>query len=87
MSEFGKVEFRSRHKVKRGFLLRETSTGVVFEKIAWNGTDVVAEFENARIQQVTILEKCLTESRKYLGDKNIPIHVDLNPCNAAINQI
>ena len=86
MSGFGKVEFRSRHDVKEGILLRETSTGVVLEKITSNGTDVIAEFEGAQIQVATFLEICLTESRKYLGDKNTPIHVDLNPWNAAINQ-
>lgn len=87
-NEFGKVVFCSRQEVKEGVLLRETSTGVVLENITSNnGTDVVAEFDGARIQLATFLEMCLTESRKYLGDKNTPIHVDLNPWNAAINQV
>ena len=88
MSEFGRVVFCSRHEVKEGVLLRETSTGVVLENITSNnGTDVVAEFDGARIQVAAFLEMCLTESCKYLEDKNTPIHVDLNTWNAAINQI
>ena len=88
MNEFGKIVFCSRHEVEEGVLLRETRTGVVLEEITSNnGTDVVAEFQGVRVQDVTFLEKVLTESRKYLGDKNTPIYVDLNPWNAAINQI
>ena len=86
-NEFGKVMFCSRHKVKEGFLLRETRTGVVLEKINANGSDVVAEYEDDRISVAAFLEMCLTDSRKYVGDKNTTIHVDLNPWNAAINQI
>ena len=88
MTRFGNVKFQSRHEVKEGLLLRETSTGVVLEHITRdNGTDVVAEFEGARINDSSNFETYLMESRKYVGDKNTPIHVDLNPWNAAINQI
>lgn len=86
-NEFGKVKFQSRHEVKEGFLLRETRTGVVLEKLTKSATDVVAEFEGARISVAAFLEMCLTDSRKYVGDKNTTIHVDLNPWNAAINQV
>ena len=86
-NEFGKVEFKSRHEVKEGFLLRETSTGVVLEHLTKSGTDVVAEYERERIGVVSALEMCLRDAREYVGNKNTPIHVDLNPWNAAINQI
>lgn len=86
-NEFGKVEFKSRHEVKEGFLLRETRAGVVLEQLTKSGTDVVAEYEDARIDVVGILEMCLRDAREYVGNKNTPIHVDLNPWNAAINQV
>lgn len=86
-NEFGNVKFQSRHEVKEGFLLRETSAGVVLEQLNKSGTDVVAEYEGERIGVVSTLEMCLRDARKYVGNKNTPIHVDLNPWNAAINQI
>ena len=86
MKEFGKVEFCSRYEVKEGFLLRETRTGVVFEQIDCNGTDVVAEFEGARINDNSRFGTYLMESREYVGDKNTLIYVDLSPWNAEINQ-
>ena len=86
MNEFGKVEFCYRKEVNEGYLLRETQTGIVFEKLTQNGTDVVAEFEGARISVSDSFETCLSEARKYVGNKNTPIHVDLNPWDSAINQ-
>ena len=86
-NEFGKVEFKSRHEVKEGFLLRETRDGVVLEKLTESGTDVVAEYEAARISVEVHFEMCLRDAREYVGNKNTTIYVDLNPWNAAINQI
>ena len=86
-NEFGKVKFMSRHEVKEGFLLRETRDGVVLEKLTKSGTDVVAEYEGARISVAAFLEMCLTDARQYIGDKNTPIYVDMNPWNAAINLV
>ena len=86
MNGFGNVKFCSRREVKEGYLLRETHTGIVFEKLTQNGTDVVAEFEGERISVSASFETCLGEARKYVGDKNTPIYVDLNPWDSAINQ-
>ena len=86
-NEFGKVKYQSRNEVKEGFLLRETRTGIVLEKLTQSGTDVVAEYEGARINVEAFFEMCLKDARQYVGNKNTPIHVDLNPWNAAINQI
>ena len=86
MAGFGNVKFCSRREVKQGYLLRETQTGIVFEKLSESGTDVVAEFEGARISVEAFFEMCLSEARKYVGNKNTPIYVDLNPWDSAINQ-
>ena len=86
-NEFGKVEFKSQHEVKEGFLLRENRTGLVLEKLTKDGgTDVVAEYEGARISIEVFFEMCLKDARKYVGNKNTPIYVDVNPWDAPINQ-
>lgn len=88
MNEFGKVIFRSRKEVKEGFLLRETRTGIVLEKLTKSaGTDVVSEYEGLRIEVEAFFELCLKDARNYVGDKNTPIYVDLNPWNAPINHV
>ena len=65
-NEFGKVKFMSRHEVKEGFLLRETRDGVVLEKLTESGTDVVAEYEAARISVEVHFEMCLRDAREYV---------------------
>ena len=86
-NEFGNVKFQSRHEVKEGFLLRETRNCVVLELLTKSGTDVVADYEEERIGVDVFLEMCLGDARQYVGNKNTPIYVDLNPWNAAINQV
>ena len=86
MKEFGKVAFCSRKELAEGYLLRENKTGIIFERLMKNGTDVVAEFEGTHIDVEFVFERCLIEARKYVGSAKIPIYVDLNPWNAAVNQ-
>ena len=86
MNEFGKIDFCSRNEVKQGFLLRENKTGIVLEKISQNGTDVVAEYEGARINIELFFEMCIKDARKYVGNKNTIIHVDLTSWNDQCNQ-
>ena len=86
MKEFGKVAFCSRKELAQGYLLRESETGLILENLTEKGCDVVAEFEGARIDVETLFERYLIEARKYVGSAKIPIYVDLNPWNAAINQ-
>ena len=88
-NKFGKVRFISQNEFSQGYLLRETSRGVVLEKhydSGHNNVDVVAEFEGATLQNEFNRDVCIAESRKYVGDAKTPIYVDLNPWNAKINQ-
>jgi len=86
MNRFGKVEFCSRKEVSEGLLLCEASTGIVLEERTKDTTVMVSEFKGARISDANFLDVCMTVARKYVGNKNTPIHVDLNPWNAAINE-
>lgn len=81
VKRFGKLVFTSRNNFTEGFLLRETSAGVVLEKYfdsAHKNVDVVAEFEGARMSDDANLSQCIVEAREYVGSYDIPIHVDLN---------
>lgn len=87
--DFGKVEFISRTEFPEGYLLRETKNGVVLEKY-WDKEhtreDVIAEFEGACINKDADFRNCLEQAREYVEDYKIPINIDVNPWNAAINQ-
>lgn len=87
--DFGKVEFISRTEFPEGYLLRETKNGVVLEKY-WDKehtrVDVIAEFEGACINKDADFRNCLEQAREYVEDYKIPINIDVNPWNAAINQ-
>ena len=87
--DFGKVKFISRTEFSEGYLLRETSTGVVLENYCdpeHANVDVIAEFKGACINKDADFRMCLDEARKYVDDYKIPINIDVNPWNAAINQ-
>ena len=85
-SRFGIVDFCSWREVADGILIREVSTGIVMEEIKQNGPRMVSEFKGVRINDINFLEICLTMAREYAGCKNTPIHVDMNPWDAPINQ-
>lgn len=84
---FGKIVYRSLSAGEKGFLIHETRTGVVLEKRTESAYVVVKEYNGARIKDEAFLGDCLAEAREYVGDKNTPIYVDLNPWEAAINQV
>lgn len=79
-SEFGKIVFIAQKDVKEGYLLRETSAGVVLEYYipGEERVDVVAFFEGAYINNDHNFRLCLTEARTYVEDLKETIQVDLN---------
>ena len=79
-NEFGKIVFIAQKDVKEGYLLRETSTGVVLEYYTPEDdrVDVVAFFEGACINNDYIFRLCLAEARTYVADLKETIQVDLN---------
>lgn len=87
MNEFGKVDFCSRDEVKQGFLLCENRTGIVLEKISQGLVEVITTYEGARINIEVFFEMCLKDARKYIGNKNTIIHVDLNPWKETTNHV
>ena len=77
-----KTIFITGRKMTQGYLLRETKHGVVLEKYyddEHTRVDVVAEFQNIRINVASQYLKCLNAAREYVGNSKIPIHVDLTP--------
>lgn len=78
--EFGKVVFIAREHIIEGYLLRQSSTGVILEFYIpeKQGVDVVANFDNTNISNDTDFSMCLAEARKFMGNMDEPIQVDLN---------
>ena len=84
-NEFGKVVFIAREKITEGYLLRQTRSGVILEFYIpeQQGVDVVANFDNTHISNDRDFRMCLTEARKFMGNMDEPIQVDLNVRNIA----
>ena len=73
---FDNVVFIAKKSFTKGYLLRETNKGVVFEKYySAKNVDLVAEFIGKCIRIDEDLQECIKEARKYVDDTTV-IYVD-----------
>ena len=78
VSEFGKVEFKSRNEISEGYVLWEEEDGLVLEKHTAGAAEVVAKFTGATFNRDRDMRRCLADARGHVKDMKVPIYVDLN---------